>query len=345
MIKHRLRLLSHVVVAYMLIAFTWWSVLLFTKNQDAFQAKRELMRVGMVAEGLIETEEQFIQTPPYLALKKEYQRQEWMIMGEAVVFVITLIIGIWLINRSFGREIEAAEQRRNFLLSITHELKSPIASIRLVLETLLKRQLRPEQVVKFGQSALKETDRLNTLVNDLLLSAKLETAYQLHLTKVDLVELFSEIVGRLREKYPHSSFEMYQEDHIPIIEGDEPGLTSVALNLLENAVKYSPKPASITIRLYCEQSFIIIEVADRGIGINEKDKKRIFEKFYRVGSEDTRKTKGTGLGLYIVHQLVKMHGGTISVKDNDPQGSIFKIKLKKEGITGVRNEKTKLSIN
>lgn len=344
MIKHRLRLLSHIVVAYMLIAFTWWSVLLFTKNKDAFQAKRELMRIGMIAEGLVENEEQFVQTPPYLDLKNEYQRQEWMIMGEAVVFIITLVIGIWLINRSFSREIEAAEQRRNFLLSITHELKSPIASIRLVLETLLKRQLRPDQVAKFGQSALKETDRLNTLVNDLLLSAKLETAYQLHLTKVDLVELFSEIVGRLREKYPHSKFEIYQEDHIPLIEGDEPGLTSVALNLIENAVKYSPKPAHITVRTYCENEFIVIEVADRGIGISEKDKKRIFDKFYRVGSEDTRKTKGTGLGLYIVQQLVKMHGGTISVKDNTPQGTIFKIKLKKEGIAGVSSPKKKSAI-
>ena len=139
----------------MLIAFAWWSVLLFTKNRDAFQAKSELQAVVMAAQGLIENETDYRETEQFKALRDEYKTQEWMIMGEAVVFVITLVIGIWLINRSSNREIEAAEQRRNFLLSITHELKSPIASIRLVLETLLKRQLKPEQVVKFGKSAEK----------------------------------------------------------------------------------------------------------------------------------------------------------------------------------------------
>lgn len=329
MIKHRLRLISNIVIAYMMIAFAWWSVLLFTKNRDAFQAKRDLLRIGMVAEGLVDNEEQFILTPPFLELEKKYQRQEWMIMGEAVVFVITLIIGIWLINRSFTREIEAADQRRNFLLSITHELKSPLASIRLVLETILKRSLKPEQVKKFSTSALKETDRLSTLVNDLLLSAKLDSAYQLHVTSVDLVELFSEIITQLREKYPTATIKFHQEDHIPLMQGDEPGLTSVALNLVENAVKYSSKPATIVVRLSIEGDNICIEVSDQGIGVSEKDKKRIFDKFYRVGSEDTRKTKGTGLGLYIVHELVKAHGGTITVKDNQPQGTIFTIKLKK----------------
>ncbi|MEL7021729.1 MAG: HAMP domain-containing sensor histidine kinase, partial [Bacteroidota bacterium] len=225
---------------------------------------------------------------------------------------------------------------------ITHELKSPIASIRLVLETLLKRQLRPEQVNKFGQSALKETDRLNTLVNDLLLSAKLENAYQLHLTKVDLVELYSEIVGRTREKYPHARIELYQDDHIPLMEADEPGMTSIAINLVENAVKYSSKPAHIVVKIYCKKESICIEVADHGIGITDKDKKRIFDKFYRVGSEDTRKTKGTGLGLYIVHQLVKTHGGTIVVKDNQPRGTIFKISLPKEGVEGIKEPPKKV---
>ena len=168
----KLRLLSYIVIAYMLLAFSWWSVLLFTKNRDAFYAKRDLMKIGMIAKGAIQNDHDFQHTVDFQNLYKEYKRQEWMIFGEATVFVITLIIGIWLINRGYNREMEAAIQRRNFLLSITHELKSPIASIKLILETFLKRKLKPEQTEKLTQSALEETERLHVLVNNLLFSAK-----------------------------------------------------------------------------------------------------------------------------------------------------------------------------
>ncbi len=139
------------------MAFTWWTVLLFTKNRDAFKAKSELNQVILAAKGEIKSKEEFLISQDYQFLKKKYQSQEWMIAGEAVFFVVSLIIGVWLINRGYNKEVNAAEQRRNFLLSITHELKSPIASIRLVLETFLKRSLKGEQIDKLGTAALKET--------------------------------------------------------------------------------------------------------------------------------------------------------------------------------------------
>ena len=142
----RLRLLSYIVIAYMMMAFAWWSILLFTKNRDAFRAKRDLFRIGMIADGTVKNDQEFLATDVYKNLSKQYQRQEWMILGEATFFVISLVIGVWLINRGYNKEVNAAQQRRNFLLSITHELKSPIASIRLVLETFMKRKLSPEQV-------------------------------------------------------------------------------------------------------------------------------------------------------------------------------------------------------
>jgi signal transduction histidine kinase len=323
----RLRLLSYGVIAYMMMAFAWWSVLLFAKNKDAFHAKTELLKIGMAAEGLVTNDLQFSRTEQYQSLVRQYQRQEWMILGEAVVFVISLVIGVWLINRGYYKEMTAAQQRRNFLLSITHELKSPIASIRLVLETVRKRQLKPEQLDKLSNSGLQETERLHALVNDLLLSAKLETAYQPQLELLDLSEIFEEIVEKIREKHSDARVSFRIDPGTPQIQGDRLGLSSLAINLLENAVKYSNGEPQVDVRLGRHNSNIRIEVADQGIGIGDKEKKKIFEKFYRVGSEDTRQTKGTGLGLYIVKQIVIAHRGAISVLDNQPKGTIFRIDL------------------
>jgi signal transduction histidine kinase len=328
----KLRLLSYVVIAYMLLAFTWWSVLLFTKNRDAFYAKRDLLKIGLIAERLIESDHEFEHNINYQELHKEYKRQEWMIFGEAAVFVVTLIIGIWLINRGYNREMLSAQQRRNFLLSTTHELKSPLASIKLVLETFIKRKLKPEQTEKLTHAALQETERLNHLVNDLLLSAKLEVSYQPNVEELNLAHLVGELIERLKTKYPVVEFQFHQNGSIPNIQADKMGMTSVSLNLLENAVKYSSDQPKIEVNLGLKNNKIILNVADNGIGISDKEKKRIFEKFYRVGNEDTRTTKGTGLGLFIVQQIIKAHEGTILVEDNEVTGTRFKIELPIKGV-------------
>ncbi len=327
----RLRLLSYVVIAYLLLAFAWWSVLLFTKNRDTFYARRDLLRILLVADGRIKTDEEFYQSPAFQDLEKHYRWQEWMILGEASVFVFSLVIGIWLINRGYNKEVMAAKQQRNFLLSITHELKSPIASIKLVLETMLKRDLKREQQKKLMNTAWFETDRLHMLVEDLLLSAKLETAYQPYLEPVDLSVLLQDLVHKLQMKYPAAVFHYDEQVENPIITGDKSGLTSVALNLLENAVKYSPKNPKIQLNLKQQNGTIQLEVADHGIGISDKEKAHIFEKFYRVGNEEIRQTKGTGLGLYIVEQIVKAHHGSIEVLDNEPKGTIFRVEIGRMG--------------
>lgn len=324
----RLRILSYGVIVYLLLAFSWWSILLFVKNKDAYLAKAELLRIALAAEGLYIDEATFRQNEAFLLIEREYQRQEWMIMGEAGVFVISLIIALSLINRSYHKEMEAAQQRRNFLLSITHELKSPIASIQLVLETFLRRQLSPSKVEALSSSALQETQRLNQLVNNLLLSAKLETAYQPFFEAVDLKELITQLVTMLQTKHPKADIQFYSSEQDGVwIEADRMGLTSIILNLLENALKYSEAPADLEISLQEINGHWQIQVADHGIGISDKDKEKIFEKFYRVGNEDTRKTKGTGLGLYIVKEIVEAHAGTISVTDHIPRGTVFTVQF------------------
>ncbi|MTB49334.1 sensor histidine kinase [Lewinella sp. W8] len=320
-------------MAYMLLAFGWWSVLLLRKNEEAHVANVNELAYRMAVERRIEAPADFRETQRYRDLTSQFERQQAMIIGEAVFLVLSLAGGIYLLFRSLRQEISAAQQQRNFLLSITHELKSPLAGIRLVLETFQKRkELKPEIQQKLSTNALAETDRLTALVNDLLLSAKLENVYQINEEEVDLGSLIQDAADQVAMKYKTANIHVDIETDLRPVVGDRLGLTSVAVNLLENAAKYSqPNPVIHTSLQRGGARELIWEVSDNGIGIPDREKRRIWTKFYRVGSEDTRKTKGTGLGLYIVKRLVERHGGTLEVMDNEPKGTKFMIYLPTKG--------------
>ena len=311
----------------MLLAFSWWSVLLFLKNRDAFEAKAELLQLGMVAEQRVRNDAQFYESVEYQALYNDYNKQELMILGEAIVFIITLVLGVYLVNRSYRREVESARQQRNFLLSITHELKSPLAGIRLSLETIKKRALPDPTRVQLSNNALKETTRLTSLVEDLLLSAKLDTQYVPNLEPIDLGILASEWINRLKLKYPGVNFQLILEGEELTILGDQYGISSVFSNLLENAVKYLGTGTDVGLGVFERGKDVLVQVKDNGLGIPNSEKKKVLTKFYRVGNEDTRQTKGTGLGLYIVSEVVRAHKGTVKIEDNSPQGTVFTICL------------------
>jgi two-component system phosphate regulon sensor histidine kinase PhoR len=317
----------------MILAFGWWSVLLLRKNEEAHNANVNELAYRMAVERRIEAPADFRDTQRYRDLTDQFERQQAMIIGEAVLLVLSLGGGIYLLFRSLRQEISAAQQQRNFLLSITHELKSPLAGIRLVLETFLKRkELKPEIQQKLSRSAMAETDRLTELVNNLLLSAKLENVYQINEDEIDLGALINDAADRVAMKYKSANIHVDIETGLPPVVGDRLGLTSVAVNLLENAAKYSqPKPVIHTSLQRGGAREVIWEVSDNGIGIPDKEKRRIWTKFYRVGSEDTRTTKGTGLGLFIVKKLVENHGGTLEVMDNEPRGTKFLIYLPTRG--------------
>jgi two-component system phosphate regulon sensor histidine kinase PhoR len=327
MLNNQLRIISYLVIFYMLLAFSWWTVLLHTKNRDAFLAKNELLKLSLIAKNEIKNEEDFLKNSFHIELRDAYKRQEWMILGEASVFVLSLLIGIVFINRGYHKEILAAKQSSNFLLSITHELKSPIASIRLGFETLQRKKLSEEQSHVLLKNGINDTDRLNNLVSDLLLSARLESTYQLNTELFSLEILIDECVQLLKQKFPSAIIKVYLIQEIPEILADYSAIRSVIINLLENAVKYSDSVPEINIGLTSNNERCNIEISDKGIGIDQSERKKIFEKFYRVGNEDQRKTKGTGLGLYIVDQIVRAHNGFITVSSNQPKGTIFNIFL------------------
>ncbi len=250
-----------------------------------------------------------------------------MVVAEGLFFTLCLAVGLYIINRSANRAVALARQRRNFMLSITHELKSPIAGMRLVLETLGKRELAREQLEKLCAIGVRDASRLQNLVEDLLLAARLEDNWKPHTEPVDLAALAREGVSSLQVRFPAARFHLQIPADLPPMLADKPGLGSVLHNLLENAVKYAPEGSTVILSAEHAHGKTILQVKDQGQGIPDGEKTAVFEKFYRVGNEETRKTSGTGLGLYIVQQVVRAHGGTIVIKDNVPRGTVFVVEI------------------
>ena len=323
---NKIQIVAFIATVYILMAFGWWWMLLFRKNKENIQEKFEIVKLQMKADKTYIDEQQFEMTPQYQTLIQKYDRQKKMIWGEGSFIFLSLLGIVWFVNWSFKKEIALSNQRRNFLLSITHELKSPIASIQLVLQTFQKRKLDEKQAEMLLTSANKEADRLNELVNNLLLSAKLETAYEPFIEEINVTHLLNEIISKMQIRFPKAVMHL-DKNEVPILRGDKQGLISVFTNLLENAVKYSTNAPFIHIKYHYDHNNFIFDISDNGLGVTAIEKKKVFEKFYRVGNEETRKTKGTGLGLYIVAQIIKAHKGTIQLLDNQPNGSTFHIVL------------------
>lgn len=251
-----------------------------------------------------------------------------MIMGEGSVFILVFTVGAYNLHASINKERRLQEQKRNFLLSVTHELKSPLASIKLYMETIQKRKLEHSQIMDFAGKCLLDVDRLNDMVENMLLASKIENrSYTFPKEQFNLSTLVDSVVNRLQINKCDFSQQLINAEIEPKVEitGDKFALTSVVTNLIENAVKYSQPCAEVNVKLFRKDGQVYFMVADQGIGIADDEKSRIFDKFYRVGSEDTRNTKGTGLGLYIVKQVLEKHEASIRVKDNIPEGSVFEV--------------------
>lgn len=250
-----------------------------------------------------------------------------MIIGEGMIFLAIFVMAVIRMKKHLQKERYYHQQQQNFLLSVTHELKSPLASVKLYLQTILKRDLDREQQKLFLDNSLKDVERLDYLVENVLLATKLENrSFSFPKEEFDLSELIENISDRLQHNACKSQQAIVTdlEPNI-ILHADKFAITNVVTNLIENAIKYSPECASVHVKLYQADGKTVFSVADFGEGISDDEKKLIFNKFYRVGNEATRKTKGTGLGLYIVKTVLQKHQASIRVKDNTPSGSIFEV--------------------
>ncbi len=263
----------------------------------------------------------------FSALQSKFKRVERMWIAEGITFFVVLMLGIWFVIRSNLKVIAAENQQRNFLMSVTHEFKTPISSIKLYLQTLQKRVLTKVQIDHIIVNSLKDIERLNELSENVLVATKIESqGYQYEFHDFSLSDLVSEEV----EKFRHSKegdFTIHDDIEPDImLRGDKFTMMIVISNLIENACKYSEPNSTINVSLL-KLNTTKLQISDQGIGISDKFKEMVFDKFYRIGNENTRRTKGTGLGLYIVKEVSKKHNAKVKILDNVPKGSIFEIEF------------------
>ncbi|MGL4596516.1 MAG: sensor histidine kinase [Bacteroidia bacterium] len=307
----------YLLVCYVLLQFGWWTYLLVRNNREKANLQRELVLLQETQD--IEAAE--------INIKSQEKKQWLMIAGEGAVFLILLVIGIVQTRNSFRREAELAERQKNFLLSVTHELKSPLASARLQHETLIRHALTREKQIEILHDATEDIDRLHTLVDNILLAARIDnSSYLVH----PEVQNIAQFISDLAEKAKATTLRSHKLAIrlVPEVQAsfDSIALHSIVMNLLENAAKYTPPNSSVELILQKNQQHqLLLAIADSGPGIAPAERERVFDKFYRIGSEETRSTKGTGLGLFIVRHLVEAHHWEINVLENEGGGARFEI--------------------
>ncbi len=250
-----------------------------------------------------------------------------------VIFFGVIILGV-LVNTVFlVREIRRNEQQDSFLNSVTHELKTPIASLRLYLETLESRQVDEAQRHDFYRIMLEDTDRLLGTVEQVLRAGEARHGGgRKNWQEVDFSTLVRETLdlARLRQKLPAESLRFGEApaDGI-LVMGNPEELHTAVFNLLDNAVKYSGEKKDIVVDVLTPNiDTVMLRVRDRGIGIPRQELKRIFDRFYRVRTVGASKIRGTGLGLFIVRSVARRHGGDAdAASEGTGQGSVFSIRL------------------
>jgi signal transduction histidine kinase len=250
-----------------------------------------------------------------------------------VIFFSLIIAGLILYTIFLVREIRRNEQQDSFLNAVTHELKTPIASIRLYLETLESRQLSEAQRLDFYRIMVEDTDRLLGTVEQVLKAGEARHgSKKKHWQEVDFCRIVRDTVelARLRHNLSPDDLRLgaLPEDTI-LLKGNPEELHTAVFNLVENAVKYSGEKKEVVVDVVSpDMDTVLLRVRDHGVGIPPGELKRIFKRFYRVGSPATGRVKGTGLGLFIVRSIARRHGGeALAESEGEGHGSTFTLRL------------------
>ncbi|RMD95121.1 MAG: PAS domain-containing protein, partial [Calditrichaeota bacterium] len=245
--------------------------------------------------------------------------------------------GVVTVLRDITKEKEIDRMKTELVSMVAHELRSPLTSISGFSELLLDPNTAPEQTREYATIILKESNRLNELINKFLDISKIESGkIQMRKIPVDLKLLIAKVLeynGQLANK-KNIQVEIKAPPHISEVMVDKDMMEQVVLNLFSNAVKYSPENARITIRVFENKNTVGFEVEDTGYGIPENALPRIFDKFYRVSdNEQVQEVQGSGLGLALVKQIVEIHNGDIRVQSSVGEGSTFTVTLPKTATT------------
>lgn len=247
-----------------------------------------------------------------------------------IILLVGIALGMSLIFRHLNLQLRLNNLYDNFIANITHELKSPLSSIQLYLETLNTRSVSPEKQKEFIGMMIKDAGRLKKLINTILEISALEQKKIVHDFQVyRLSGLIKELMEGVKEQFnlPNDSVEIkgYADCDCMI---DKNAIKIVLNNLTDNAIKYSNKPIKIVVKLKTQFSKVIIEFSDNGIGIPSDELKNVFNKFYRIYGDNIPNVKGTGMGLYWVREIIRSHGGKISaLSEGINHGTTFRIDL------------------
>lgn len=308
-----------VLLAYIVAALVWWFIALSRQNEQMSIYKIQDLQTN-----------DFLYKEKYEKILKAKKTKTAQYLGEGGTFLLLILAGAIFVFRAVRRELRTNAEQQNFMMAITHELKTPIAVTKLNLETLQKHKLAETQQQKLLDNTLQETNRLDTLCNNLLLSSQIEgDGYSASYDEQNFSLLVNECVNECIVRYPKRAIEKYIQPDV-FVNGDSFLLQIAINNLMENAIKYSPKEKPIIAVLEKTNSKAVLKIIDEGPGISELEKQKIFQKFYRTGNEATKRAKGTGLGLYLTSRIAKTHNGNISIEDNPKAGSIFVFSLKAE---------------
>jgi signal transduction histidine kinase len=266
----------------------------------------------------------------------EISSKPWSLQRSFYFLALVLVLGVtlfgaYLLWRDVRREVGMAEMRSQFVSSVSHELKTPLTAIRMFAETLrLGRSKNPATQMEYLDTIVNESERLTRLLNNVLDFSKIEQGKRIyHPAPASLAEIVRTAARAMEYPLKQQGFELDVriDESLPQTRVDRDSIEQAVLNLLSNAMKYSGESRTVGLRVRREDDYAVIQVIDKGVGIDPKDQARIFEKFYRVPTRENQSLPGTGLGLALVAHIAKAHGGFVRVESAPGEGSTFSILL------------------
>ncbi|MDI9319488.1 MAG: HAMP domain-containing sensor histidine kinase [Phycisphaerales bacterium] len=308
-------------LAYIIAALTFWWLSL--EKQSGIIYNKEKAALTLLVDSA-DAPKAYAKMHEDVALRRAKRSKQYL--GEGLTFLVVILIGSSIVYTTYRFSNQLSRQQHNFMLLVTHELKSPIAAMKLILQTLEKHKLDEDKKKQLLSRCIEESDRLNELCNNILVASKMEGGqYQHELEQCSLTELAQSCYDIYNARYPNR-FEAQINANLTV-RTDRTLLQMVINNVLENALKYTPMGKPVSISLLQVNNQFLIQIRDLGLGIPDAEKKKVFDKFYRIGNENTRATKGSGLGLYLSKKIMHYLKGDIRLKDNKPQGCIFEISI------------------
>jgi signal transduction histidine kinase len=260
--------------------------------------------------------------------------------GLILLIDLMLAAGLFLVYKNVKRELHLSRLKSDFVANVSHELKTPLALIRLFAETLeMGRVPGEEKARQYYRVINKESQRLTQLINNILDFSRIEAGRkEYRFARADVGRIVHDVLESYRFPIEQQGFTLETEvaEDLPAVEVDKEAVSQALLNLLNNAIKYSPEEKYLKVTARADNGHVAVAVTDRGIGIPKGDHKRIFEKFFRGENSLVHETKGSGLGLSLVRHIAEAHGGSVEVESSPGKGSTFTLLLpqeRKDGLT------------